>query len=108
MTVKTIVYLSTQTDWKIFRQGLVSAWSVHDSITASAVPKHYHAIIDCLSLQRSVEWRWKGLRYVICLRQALVDAGEENAFAVKSSLNDKGGDLSWGSQHFFTVVSTRP
>ena len=51
MTVKTIVCLthaSTQTDWKILQQGLVSAWSVHDSITASAMPRHYHAIIDCL------------------------------------------------------------
>ena len=37
-----------------------------------------------------------------------MDAGEENAFAVESSLNDKEGDLSWGSQHFFSVVSTRP
>ena len=37
--------------------------------------------------------------------QALVEMGEENAFAMDSALATIEGDVSWGSPHFWTLVS---
>ena len=37
-----------------------------------------------------------------------MELGEENAFAMDSVLGSENGDLSWGSQHFFTLVRFPP
>ena len=62
------------------------------------------ACAEACQLSGSGQLHFIGLTDVIGSLKALVDAGEANVFAINSSLSS--GDLSWGSEHFYAMVSS--